>query len=171
MALSVAAKSVVSWTLAPAMAAPSGPPSASTTRRRFTPFSPIRRVATHEVTPHAGFAHGGVGRFPRPAHPAHRVTGLDQQGPDASPNATSAPPLEMAMHRAVVPKAHRELIPLAVGMQTEDDAIQGKLEIHTPMSLGLRRIIFVQSRLDERPAVKGAEPGTRPASATVRAPR
>jgi hypothetical protein len=63
------------------------------------------------------------------------------------------------------------LIPLAVGMQTEDDAIQGKPEFHTPMSLGLRRIMFVQSRLDERPAVKGAEPGTRPASATVRAPR
>jgi hypothetical protein len=35
----VGANSLVSWTWAPAMVAPSGPPVASTTRLRFTPFS------------------------------------------------------------------------------------------------------------------------------------
>jgi len=54
----------------------------------------------------------------------------------------SAPLLEMAMYRAVVPKAHRELIPLAAGTQTEDDAIQGTPELHPPIPLGLRKILI-----------------------------
>jgi hypothetical protein len=74
----------------------------------------------------------------------------------------SAPLLEMAMHRAVVPKAHRELIPLAAGTQTEDDAIQDTPEIHPPMPFGLRRIMFVQNRLDERSDVIGNFPNGRP---------
>jgi hypothetical protein len=69
---SVGAKCWVAWTLAPATATPSGPPPASTTRRRSPPLPAFREVATQEVTPHAGFAPGGVGRLPRPVHPTRR---------------------------------------------------------------------------------------------------
>jgi hypothetical protein len=91
--------------------------------------------------------------LPLPIHPAQLVTGLDQHGPEADQNAALTPLLEVAMHRAVVPKARRQLMPLAAGAQTEDDAMQHAPEIHPPVPFGLGRIMFVQNCLDERPDV------------------
>jgi hypothetical protein len=71
------------------------------------------------------------------------------------------PLLEVAMHRAVVSKVRRELIPLAAGAQTKDDAIQNAPEIHPPVALGLGGVVFVQNRLDERPDVIGNFPDGR----------
>ena len=161
MASSVSASSLVSCRLAPAIVIPSGPPLASTTRLRFTPFSPGPWGFAPPNPPPAGFAHGGVGRLPLPVHPAQRVTGLDQRGPEACQQAVLAPLLEVAMHRAVIPKARRELIPLAAGAQTEDNAIQHTPEIGPSMPLAFGRIVFVQNRLDERPNVIGNFPDGR----------
>ena len=66
--------------------------------------------------------------------------------------------LAVAMQRAIVALSRRQLIPLAAGAQTADDAIQHAPEIHPPVPCGLGRIVFVQHRLGERLDVMGNFP-------------
>jgi len=119
------------------------------------------RVAAYQVTPHAGFAHGGVGGLPLPVHPTQLITRLNQHGPDPRQETALAPPLEVPVHRAIVAKLRGQLVPLAASAQTEDDAIEDAPEIHPPMPRGLGRIVFIQNRLEKRPDVIGNFPDGR----------
>jgi hypothetical protein len=113
----------------------------------------VCRVTPYQVAARPGFAHGGIGRSPLPINPAQLITGLDQDGPEARQKAALAPLLEMAMDGAVIAKARRELISLAAGAQTEDDAIEHRAQIDAAMPLGLGGITLMENRLEQCPYV------------------
>src|SRR5579859_1291522 len=121
MASSVAASSLVSWTLAPAITTPSGPPAASTKRLRFTPRLP-RSVGLGPMrSPQPRLAHCRIGRLPLPVHAAQLVALRDQAGPHAVEHAQGNPALQGAVHRAVVGQVVGQMVPLAATSQAQDD--------------------------------------------------
>src|SRR4051794_29735512 len=120
----VSSSSLQSGTLAPAITAPSGPPSASTSTLFLVPTLP-RSVGFGPVffPPEPGLAQHPVGALPLPVHRPDLVALLDQDGPHLLEDAVAAPPLEPAMDRAVVAEPLGQLVPLAAGSEAEDDAV------------------------------------------------
>src|SRR5689334_18813074 len=110
----VARKSCCSTTLAPAMTAPSGPPSPSVTRLFFVPFLP-RSVGFLPVffPPEPGLAQHRVGRLPLPLHPSEFVALSHQHRPDLLEDAPFDPTLEPVVDRALRTEPLGELVPLA----------------------------------------------------------
>jgi hypothetical protein len=153
MASRVAANSLVSWTFAPAMAAPGDHPRLPPRRSASPLFPAVGGITAYQIAPHPRFAHDGVGRLPLPVAPAQISTRLHQHGPHAPQDTALAPVLEMPVHGAVVAKHRRQLIPLAAGAQAEDDAIQHRTQVDAPMPLGFGGIALAQDWLDERPYV------------------
>lgn len=115
----------MSGTLAPAMTTPSGPPSPSTSRLFLVPGLP-RSVGFLPVffPPEPGLAQHPVGRLPLPVHRPELVARLDQHCPDLLEDPVPAPPLEPAVHRAVVAELLGELVPLAAAAEAEDDPVE-----------------------------------------------
>jgi hypothetical protein len=108
-------------------------------------------VAAYQVAPQAGFAHGGVGGLPRPIDAVQLITGLHQHRPQAVENTRLTPVLEVSMHGAVIPTCLRKAVPLASRAQPKDEAMEDASPVDSPMSLGLRGIIFVHNHLHHRP--------------------
>src|SRR5579885_2509918 len=103
-ASSVAAKSLVSWTLAPATTTASGPPAASTRGLRFTQACPGRWDSARWHPPQACFAPRRIGSLPFPVHAAQGGTGGEQRRPEVFEEPQANPALEGAMG----PSYHRE---------------------------------------------------------------
>lgn len=144
------------------MTTPSGPPSPSTSRLSLVPGL-ARSVGLGPVffPPEPGLAQPPVGRLPPPLHLAQLVALLDQQGPDLLEDAVAAPPLEPAVHRAVVAEPLGQLVPLAAAAEAEDDAVEGRPPVDpVPAAVLLRRQrgVLQQDRLDPLPQLVGDLP-------------
>jgi hypothetical protein len=111
--------------------------------------------------PEPGLAQPPVGRLPFPLDLAQLVALLDQQGPDLLEDAVAAPPLEPAVHRAIVAILLGQLVPLAAAAEAEDDAVEGRPPVDpapATVLLGRRRGVFEQDRLDPLPEGVGDLP-------------
>src|SRR5947208_5341056 len=91
-----------SFTLAAAITAPRGPPSASTSTLSLVPFFP-RSVGFFPTffPPEPGFAQPAVRALPLPVHGPEVVALGRQLGPDALHDAAGAPALEPVMGGAL----------------------------------------------------------------------
>src|SRR4051794_13881664 len=98
IASTVASSSLQSGTFAPAITAPSGPPSPSTARFFLVPGFP-RSVGFLPPfsPPDPGLAQHPVGRLPLPLDPAEFVALGDQHRPDLLQDSAFGPPLEPAV--------------------------------------------------------------------------
>src|SRR5262249_39772975 len=114
MASIVSRSSRWSFTLAAAITAPSGPPSASTSTLPLVPFSP-RPVGFFPTffSPETAFAQPAVGSLPLPVHGPEFVAFGRQLGPDALHDAASAPALEPVMDGALGAELAGQSLPLA----------------------------------------------------------
>src|SRR6516165_5816836 len=101
MASIVSRSSRWSFTLAAAITAPSGPPSASTSTLSLVPFFP-RSVGFFPTffPPEPGFPQPPVRGLPLPVHGRQVVALPDQCLPDTSHDPAVAPALEPVMDRA-----------------------------------------------------------------------
>jgi hypothetical protein len=144
------------------MTAPSGPPSPSTSRLFLVPGL-ARSVGFLPVffPPEPGLAQHPVGRLPLPVDRPEVVALLDQHGPDLREDPVAAPPLEPAMHRAVVAELLRELVPLAAGAEPEDDPVERRPPVDplaAAVGLRRRRGVLPEDRLDPLPEAVGDFP-------------
>src|SRR6516165_2898497 len=114
MASIVSRSSRWSFTLAAAITAPSGPPSASTSTLSLVPFFP-RSVGFFPTffAPEPGFAQSPVGRLRFPMHRPQFVALFDQFLPEALHDAAGAPALEPVVDGALGAELARQLVPLA----------------------------------------------------------
>lgn len=111
--------------------------------------------------PEPGLAQPPVGRLPLPLGRPEFVALRDQQGPDLLEDAVSAPPLEPAVHRAVVAIFLGQPVPLAAAAEAEEDAVDGRPPVDAvpaAMLLRRRRGVFEQNRLDPLPQLVGDLP-------------
>src|SRR5437660_6647821 len=114
MASIVSRSSRWSFTLAAAITAPSGPPSASTSTLSLVPFFP-RSVGFLPTffPPEAGLAQPPIGRLPLPVYSPQFVALFGQFRTDALHDAASAPALEPVVDGALGAELARQLVPLA----------------------------------------------------------
>src|SRR6516164_8970837 len=126
MASIVSRSSRWSFTLAAAITAPSGPPSASTSTLSLVPFFP-RSVGFFPTffPPEPGLSQPAVCRLPLPIHGPQLVALLDQLLPDALHDAAFAPALEPIVDGALGAELARQLVPLAARAHAEEDAVEG----------------------------------------------
>jgi hypothetical protein len=153
MASRVAASSLVSWTLALAMAAPHGPPLLSTTRLRFTPFFPRSVGLRPTRSPQNGPCPSPRRLTATASRPPQVVAGVDKNGPHPLEDPQVAPVLEVPVHGAVVANVLGEVIPLAACAQAEDHPIEHWPQIGAAMPLGLGGIELGEDRFDSCPYV------------------
>ena len=79
---------------------------------------------------------------------------LQQDGPNLLEDAVAAPSLEPAMDRAIIAEMLGKFVPLTSGAEAEDGAVDGRSPVDsraTAMSLGLRRSILQEDRLNPLP--------------------
>src|SRR5215813_12348621 len=126
MASIVSRSSRWSFTLAAAITAPSGPPSASTSTLSLVPFFP-RSVGFLPTffPPEAGFAQPSVRGLPLPVHGPQLGALLDEFLPDALKDAAGAPALEPVVDGALGAELTRQSLPLAARAHAEDDTVEG----------------------------------------------
>src|SRR5947209_1716285 len=125
MASIVSRSSRWSFTLAAAITAPSGPPSASTSTLSLVPIFP-RSVGFLPTffPPEAGLAQPPVCALPLPVHGPEFIALADQFLPDALHHAAGAPALEPVMDGALGAEAAGQFLPLAARAHAEDDAVE-----------------------------------------------
>jgi hypothetical protein len=111
--------------------------------------------------PEPGLAQHPVGRLPLPVHRPEVVARLDQGRPDLLEDPVLAPPLEPAVHRAVVTELLGELVPLAAAPEAEDDPVERRPPVD-PLAAavlpGRRRGVLPQDRFDPLPEGVGDFP-------------
>src|SRR5262249_28710584 len=151
----VSSSSRKSGTSAPAITAPSGPPSPSTRTLCLVPGLP-RSVGLLPTVfpPEPGLSQPAVGRLPLPLDGPQLVALLDQDGPDPGEDAVAAPALEPAVDRAVVAEPLGEPVPLAAAAEPEDDPVEGRPQVDAgpaAVALGRRRGVLPEDRLDPPP--------------------
>jgi len=94
--------------------------------------------------------------LPLPIDRPEVVTLLDQHRPDPLEDTVAAPPLEPAVDRAVVTEMPGQLVPLASGAESEDDAVEGGTKVDAgpaAVALGRWRGVLQEDRLDPLPEV------------------
>src|SRR5437773_7538445 len=125
MASIVSRSSFWSFTLAAAITAPSGPPSASTSTLSLVPCFP-RSVGFFPTfsPPEPGFPQPSVGGLPLPVHLPEFLALLDQFLPHALHDPALAPALEPVMHRALGSELAGQLLPLAARPHPKEDAVE-----------------------------------------------
>src|SRR5262245_41631648 len=159
MASIVSRSSKWSFTLAAAITAPSGPPSASTSTLSLVPFFP-RSVGFFPTffPPEPGFPQPSVGRLPLPIHGPEFIAFGRQLGPEALHDAAGAPALEPVVDGALGAEAARQLLPLAAGAHAEDDAVKGLAPVGVVPAGGLGRPESLEDGQDALPEGVGHFP-------------
>src|SRR5262249_59383208 len=111
----IASRSSGRWgTPAPAIPAPSGPPSPSTRTLCLVPGLPRSVGLLPPVfPPDPGLPQPAVGRLPLPLDGPQLVALLDQDGPHPGEDAVAAPALEPPGDRPIVAEPLGEPVPLA----------------------------------------------------------
>src|SRR5215217_4493573 len=144
MASSVASSSLKSGTVAPAIAAARGPPSASTRRERFTPFFPLSVGLGPIWSPKTSLAHSAVLGLPLKVHPTELLAVLDETLPDEIQHAKLDPSLEGPVYRGVVGKlSFGQSVPLDPASHPEDDRVQSGTLVHARAAGALGRMLLV----------------------------
>jgi hypothetical protein len=161
MASSVASKSLKSGTFAPAITTERGPPSASTSRERLTPFLALSVGLGPTRSPKARLAHRPIGGLPLEVNSAEFLALLDELLPDEIEYAKLDPPLQSAVHRGVVGELFLgQLVPLAAATHPEDDRIEGLALVYARTTGALWRIVLFEDRFDDDPQLIGYSPNS-----------
>src|SRR4051812_37971469 len=155
----VSFKSFCSTTFAPAITAPSGPPSPSVSKLFLVPFLP-RSVGFRPVffPPDPGLAQHRVGRLPLPLHPAEFVAFLDQHRPDLLEDTALDPALQPVVDRALGAIPLGQLAPLAAAAHPEDDPIEHLAPVRDMAAGRLLGPELAEDRLDPLPQLIGDLP-------------
>src|SRR4051794_16727215 len=152
MASIVSRSNFWSFTLAAAITAPSGPPSASTSTLSLVPFFP-RSVGFLPTffPPEPGLAQSPVGGLPLPVYGAEFVALVDQLLPDALHDPARGPALEPVMDGALGAELARQLLPLATRTHPEDDAVERPSPVGVVAAGGLSRPEILEEGHDALP--------------------
>src|SRR5215208_6726445 len=159
MASSVASNSLKSGTFAPAITTERGPPSASTSRERLSPFLALSVGLGPTRSPQSvpcPWPH----RRPATRSPLRQFLALlDELLPDEIEHAKLDPPLQSAVHRGVVGELFLgQLVPLAAATHPEDDRIEGLALVYARTTGALWRIVLFEDRFDDDPQLIGYSP-------------
>src|SRR5512143_2556564 len=124
-------------------------------------LAPVGGGLARLFPPEPGLAQHPVGRLPLPVHRPELVARLDQHCPDLLEDPVPAPPLEPAVHRAVVAELLGELVPLTAAAEAEDDPVERRPPVDplaAAVTPGRRRCVLPQERLDPLPEPVGDLP-------------
>ena len=139
MLSSVGLRSFVSWTLAPATATLSGPPSPVDQDAFLAPcLPPVRGIASNSAPPKRAFPIEQSADCHSQFTPSQLPTFFDQHGPDTLQHPTLYPTLEGSVNGAVISQILGQVVPLAGATHPEDDPFQHLPLVHpfAPLWLG-----------------------------------
>ena len=109
--------------------------------------------------PKTRLAHRAVDGLPIPGDCLQLLALGHEHGPDPLHDAVLAPPLEPAVDGAVVAELRRQLVPLASGAESEDDAVEDPPPIGPrPADIRRWRAVLLKDREDAGPESVGDFP-------------
>jgi hypothetical protein len=96
--------------------------------------------------------------LPFPFDSLQFIAFFNEECPDLFKHSNLAPMLKVPMERAVTAKNTRDMIPLATGPQSKNDAIQHPAAVNPVSPSGLGRIGLIEQRFDAFPQSVGYFP-------------